>query len=37
MHRGVLGPARPVEACTESSLMSEAVLGPDGSGEGEAA
>lgn len=27
MHRGVLGPARPAGAWTESSLMSEAVLG----------
>ena len=37
MHRGMLGPARPVSACTESSLMSEAVLGPDGAREEEAA
>ena len=37
MHRGVLGPARPVAACTESSLMSEAVLGPNAPGEEEAA
>ena len=27
MHRGVLGPARPAEECTEESLMTEAVLG----------
>ena len=37
MHRGVLGPARGVDDCTESSLMREAVLGPAGSSEGEAA
>ncbi len=27
MHRGVLGPARPAEECTEESLMTEAVFG----------
>lgn len=37
MHRGLLGPARLVEDCTEASLMREAVLGPGASGEGEAA
>ncbi len=37
MHRGVLGRSRPVDACTESSLMSEAVLGPTACSEGEAA
>ena len=29
MHRGVLGPARPAAECTESSVLSEAVLGSD--------